>query len=111
PLRPVPHRDAPAARHGPARPPPDALPISGAVAIVALTQPDPPPTADSATTTTLVPPDSPTTTTEVLIRGQQLEFRTIELDAFPIDRKSTRLNSSHVKISYAVFCLKKENSS
>src|SRR5690606_40788061 len=24
------------------------------------------------------------------------------------DRKSTRLNSSHVKISYAVFCLKKE---
>src|SRR5436309_5075462 len=29
---------------------------------------------------------------------------------FPIcsgDRKSTRLNSSHVKISYAVFCLKK----
>src|SRR5690606_40544839 len=30
--------------------------------------------------------------------------------AFPelIDRKSTRLNSSHVKISYAVFCLKKK---
>src|SRR5436309_10897817 len=25
----------------------------------------------------------------------------------PTDRKSTRLNSSHVKISYAVFCLKK----
>src|SRR5690606_41198221 len=25
---------------------------------------------------------------------------------FPEDRKSTRLNSSHVKISYAVFCLK-----
>src|SRR5207302_5205583 len=24
------------------------------------------------------------------------------------DRKSTRLNSSHVKISYAVFCLKKK---
>src|SRR5690606_39845938 len=24
------------------------------------------------------------------------------------DRKSTRLNSSHVKISYAVFCLKKQ---
>src|SRR5690606_36072486 len=24
----------------------------------------------------------------------------------PVDRKSTRLNSSHVKISYAVFCLK-----
>src|SRR5690554_3033820 len=26
-----------------------------------------------------------------------------------IDRKSTRLNSSHVRISYAVFCLKKKN--
>src|SRR5690625_2393214 len=26
-----------------------------------------------------------------------------------IDRKSTRLNSSHVAISYAVFCLKKKN--
>src|SRR5215475_10398890 len=28
----------------------------------------------------------------------------------PADRKSTRLNSSHVKISYAVFCLKKKRS-
>src|SRR2546426_7059128 len=28
----------------------------------------------------------------------------------PIDRKSTRLNSSHGYISYAVLCLKKENS-
>src|SRR5436305_2904830 len=27
----------------------------------------------------------------------------------PEDRKSTRLNSSHVRISYAVFCLKKKN--
>src|SRR5690606_964825 len=27
------------------------------------------------------------------------------LDGFVLDRKSTRLNSSHVKISYAVFCL------
>src|SRR5690606_41568649 len=29
----------------------------------------------------------------------------------PPDRKSTRLNSSHVKISYAVFCLKKKKKS
>src|SRR5690606_41415228 len=28
--------------------------------------------------------------------------------AYWSDRKSTRLNSSHVKISYAVFCLKKK---
>src|SRR5690625_6508189 len=27
---------------------------------------------------------------------------------YKIDRKSTRLNSSHVAISYAVFCLKKK---
>src|SRR5690625_6612583 len=34
------------------------------------------------------------------------------LDAygFLLDRKSTRLNSSHVAISYAVFCLKKKKS-
>src|SRR2546426_6693919 len=28
-----------------------------------------------------------------------------------LDRKSTRLNSSHLVISYAVFCLKKKNNS
>src|SRR5439155_3237910 len=30
-------------------------------------------------------------------------------DVTEVDRKSTRLNSSHVAISYAVFCLKKKN--
>src|SRR5690606_6852146 len=30
-----------------------------------------------------------------------------EIERGMVDRKSTRLNSSHVKISYAVFCLKK----
>src|SRR5205085_9722202 len=30
------------------------------------------------------------------------------IDAPPKDRKSTRLNSSHSQISYAVFCLKKK---
>src|SRR5260221_6951173 len=30
------------------------------------------------------------------------------LPARPLDRKSTRLNSSHTVISYAVFCLKKK---
>src|SRR5690625_6041537 len=34
-------------------------------------------------------------------------LRQIEKDIKEIDRKSTRLNSSHVAISYAVFCLKK----
>src|SRR5690349_22394002 len=32
----------------------------------------------------------------------------VEMWSYPIDRKSTRLNSSHVEISYAVFCLKKK---
>src|SRR5699024_11425780 len=32
-----------------------------------------------------------------------------ENDIIYTDRKSTRLNSSHVSISYAVFCLKKKN--
>src|SRR5947209_16552608 len=31
-----------------------------------------------------------------------------KLDVFEPDRKSTRLNSSHANISYAVFCLKKK---
>src|SRR2546430_13585890 len=39
----------------------------------------------------------------------------LEADALsglvPEDRKSTRLNSSHSQISYAVFCLKKKNKS
>src|SRR5436309_10782721 len=34
-----------------------------------------------------------------------LRFKTTRAD---VDRKSTRLNSSHVKTSYAVFCLKKK---
>src|SRR5690349_22489163 len=34
--------------------------------------------------------------------------RAQRLVTFPRDRKSTRLNSSHVEISYAVFCLKKK---
>src|SRR3989442_9825024 len=34
--------------------------------------------------------------------------RDAEPESFRQDRKSTRLNSSHVRISYAVFCLKKE---
>src|SRR5690606_15380282 len=33
--------------------------------------------------------------------------RTVVIEDFLEDRKSTRLNSSHVKISYAVFCVKK----
>src|SRR5690625_5534925 len=34
--------------------------------------------------------------------------KVVELEALARDRKSTRLNSSHVANSYAVFCLKKK---
>src|SRR5690625_6635460 len=43
----------------------------------------------------------------VLDRGYRCEHG--RADALQADRKSTRLNSSHVAISYAVFCLKKKN--
>src|SRR3712207_7046664 len=38
------------------------------------------------------------------VRQRRVEHRRLQLD-----RKSTRLNSSHANISYAVFCLKKKN--
>src|SRR5439155_25256987 len=37
------------------------------------------------------------------------EYLIHEIFSSHLDRKSTRLNSSHVAISYAVFCLKKKN--
>src|SRR5690554_7055704 len=42
--------------------------------------------------------------------GIEIETRNISLAGRILaqDRKSTRLNSSHVRISYAVFCLKKK---
>src|SRR3712207_7609551 len=42
-------------------------------------------------------------------RGQREDGRSLHLDGEHPDRKSTRLNSSHANISYAVFCLKKKN--
>src|SRR5690606_41980855 len=41
-------------------------------------------------------------------RAQVAVPSTVHCDHLIQDRKSTRLNSSHVKISYAVFCLKKK---
>src|SRR2546427_4130746 len=38
--------------------------------------------------------------------GISISLAALEME---IDRKSTRLNSSHSQISYAVFCLKKKN--
>src|SRR2546426_6238340 len=49
-------------------------------------------------------PSEAITNTTGFIRG-----RVAETGATHEDRKSTRLNSSHLVISYAVFCLKKKN--
>src|SRR2546430_7677880 len=44
------------------------------------------------------------------VRIAQFGYQTpYDVAFFPLDRKSTRLNSSHSQISYAVFCLKKKN--
>src|SRR2546427_10880815 len=47
---------------------------------------------------------------EYMIRGLGYLRSLSDLETVPVatDRKSTRLNSSHSQISYAVFCLKKK---
>src|SRR5690606_24205303 len=53
---------------------------------------------------------------KVLLTGNPIRRTSVDIEgkkgealvSFGLDRKSTRLNSSHVKISYAVFCLKKK---
>src|SRR3712207_8516251 len=46
--------------------------------------------------------DTPNNLIDLTVKGREL-FQTLKRD-----RKSTRLNSSHANISYAVFCLKKK---
>src|SRR3712207_7063471 len=51
---------------------------------------------------------------EQVARGVQVHVEAVDLDQLghlALDRKSTRLNSSHANISYAVFCLKKKKKS
>src|SRR3712207_8288922 len=47
----------------------------------------------------------------ITLRTGQGTLGSLEASWRTPDRKSTRLNSSHANISYAVFCLKKKNSS
>src|SRR6202012_6187165 len=44
-----------------------------------------------------------------LLRHRVHGYRRQRFRSGAVDRKSTRLNSSHANISYAVFCLKKRN--
>src|SRR3712207_7772871 len=45
------------------------------------------------------------------IAGELIRLYSARMATKGQDRKSTRLNSSHANISYAVFCLKKKNKS
>src|SRR3712207_8375585 len=69
---------------------------------------------------TLKPVDQGASSVVYAANGQRLGFIQSDILRTPIagntiprivkeDRKSTRLNSSHANISYAVFCLKKKN--
>src|SRR5580698_10332940 len=66
--------------------------------------PSPTPKATAAPTPTPIPIPVPTPTPGP-------EVGNIPNPAGTPDRKSTRLNSSHMSISYAVFCLKKKKKS
>src|SRR3712207_7257023 len=46
--------------------------------------------------------------TEQVLRLRLDQLDVVVVDTLEPDRKSTRLNSSHANISYAVFCLKKK---
>src|SRR5207249_10943806 len=82
-LGPRPHSTSPLSLH-------DALPISSSSWRLTFTQ------AIFRTTPRAVGPTAATRTTRT------------RRSSPPPDRKSTRLNSSHVSTSYAVFCLKKK---
>src|SRR5690554_6215171 len=57
-------------------------------------------------------PQDIATVVDYLIQAKQIAFFGMGGSAsVALDRKSTRLNSSHVRISYAVFCLKKKKKS
>src|SRR5437773_5816592 len=45
----------------------------------------------------------------IVQRVFHVRHRAVAIGLVYLDRKSTRLNSSHITISYAVFCLKKKN--
>src|SRR5438034_4406579 len=58
-------------------------------------------------------PEYPHVLTRTLLRTSVIAAHPASVEGLPngtpVDRKSTRLNSSHTVISYAVFCLKKKN--
>src|SRR5690606_42052158 len=86
----------------------DALPISG-ITSVGVSASSAPPSFDACASSPSAgsSPASPEAAREPSPRPRRRSRRLRRRLRSP-DRKSTRLNSSHVKISYAVFCLKKK---
>src|SRR3712207_9455770 len=74
----------------------DALPICGAMSTPGIRTGGPWAAKAERAHLTTVPPGRPLLVVLICI-------------SLKADRKSTRLNSSHANISYAVFCLKKKN--
>src|SRR5690606_41748868 len=87
----------------------DALPISNSIDFTKL---DPSDLDDPSLTGYLANNIQPAASFGMVLRSTSgLNFGInpdVDRSTIPKDRKSTRLNSSHVKISYAVFCLKKK---
>src|SRR3712207_8304801 len=52
--------------------------------------------------------DDPAGSTLITDADGRFRIDNLRPDSYALDRKSTRLNSSHANISYAVFCLKKK---
>src|SRR3712207_7141027 len=77
----------------------DALPISARYKGQELTT--------KGLCSSLLPSRAPANDSPVMVVGSP-PSPTISMMVGAIDRKSTRLNSSHANISYAVFCLKKK---
>src|SRR3712207_7003249 len=76
----------------------DALPIWWMISALVRRSHSRPPGGGSGSTVTAIYP-VPSSTRSATSRARNAQE----------DRKSTRLNSSHANISYAVFCLKKKN--
>src|SRR5690625_5874755 len=85
----------------------DALPISNKEDIADIVEEETEVTEENLSVGDTVEMEGVTITiNDAYYTDERNEFAEIEADR---DRKSTRLNSSHVAISYAVFCLKKKN--
>src|SRR5699024_11483510 len=89
----------------------DALPICPSRAILSMNNPCPPSPSVSPVDATAIQPTTTSGGPEAGLDSAPASCAirsASEIRVSTIDRKSTRLNSSHVSISYAVFCLKKK---